>query len=184
MPVKEAMRQSGKVEEQVMQAKERAPRFTGWLSTDEEEVKRRWWRGRTDIVSVEPLGDGIFTDYDVTSSSGSSYRVELRSLSERINSCSCADYRSNRLGTCKHIEGVLHHLGQAQEHNPRIEVFVDERETRSLTCVVPDGGSASLADEVRRLCDDGSLEAFRALEDLAERNGSDLRVSEKGRGLA
>ena len=134
-----------------MQATERAPRFRGWLSTDEEEVKRRWWRGRTDIVTVEPRGDGVFTDYDVTSSSGSTYRVELRSLSERINSCGCADFRTNRLGTCKHIEGVLHHLGQAQGHSPRIEVFVDERETRSLTCVVPGGVSTSLAEEVRRV---------------------------------
>ena len=166
-----------KVEEWIMKAKERAPRFTGWLSTDDEEVKRRWWRGRTDIVAVEPHGDGLFTDYDVTSSSGSSYRVELRSLSERINSCGCMDYRTNRLGTCKHIEGVLYRLGQAQGHSPRIEVFVDERGTRSLTCVVPDGARSRLADRVRRLCDEESLEALRALEDLADRNSSELRVS-------
>ncbi len=165
-----------------MQATERAPRFTGWLSTDEEEVKRRWWRGRIDIVTVEPRGDGIFTDYDVTSSSGSTYRVELRSLGERINTCNCADFRTNRLGTCKHIEGVLHHVGQAQGHNPRIEVFVDEREARSLACVVPEGVSTSFADEVRRLCNDGSLEALRALEDLAEGNGSALRISERVAG--
>ncbi len=160
-----------------MQVKERAPRFTGWLSTDEEEVKRRWWRGRTDIVTAEPLGEGLFTDYDVTSSSGSSYRVELRSLSERINSCSCMDYRTNRLGTCKHIEGVLHRLGQAQGHNPRIEVFVDERGSRSLACAIPDGARSRLVDRVQRLVNKESLEALRELEELAERNSSELKVS-------
>ena len=162
-----------------MQATERAPRFKGWLSTDEEEVKRRWWRGRTDIVAVEPRGDGVFTDYDVTSSSGSTYRVELRSLSERINSCGCTDFLTNRLGTCKHIEGVLHRLGQEQAHNPRIEVFVDERRERSLACTVPGEGLSPLAEEVRNLCNDGSLDALRALEDLAKGNSGELRISER-----
>jgi len=36
--------------------------------------------------------------------------VQIRSLSDLLNSCTCADYKTNLLGTCKHIEGVLLHL--------------------------------------------------------------------------
>ena len=86
---------------------DRPPTFRGWTSTDEGEIRRREWRGRTEIVDVHAL-DGSphpFGDYRVTSSSGSSYTVEIRSLGTHINSCGCRDHRTNRLGTCKHIAG-------------------------------------------------------------------------------
>jgi hypothetical protein len=38
------------------------------------------------------------------------WKVEIRSLAERINHCTCPDFATNRLGTCKHVEAVLHHL--------------------------------------------------------------------------
>ena len=67
---------------------ERGPVFRGWISTEEDEIKRREWRGRTEIDAVCALdGDrGPFCDYRVTSSSGSGYVVEIRSFEERINS--------------------------------------------------------------------------------------------------
>ena len=100
---------------------DRPPTFRGWISTDEGEIGRREWRGRTEIVDVHAL-DGSphpFGDYQVTSSNGSSYTVEIRSLGTHINSCGCRDHRTNRLGTCKHIEGVLHHLRGNRAAPPR-----------------------------------------------------------------
>ena len=48
--------------------------------------------------------DRPWTDYIVTSSrSGRSYRVALRGMDASQCYCSCPDYRTNRLGTCKHI---------------------------------------------------------------------------------
>ena len=47
---------------------DRPPTFRGWISTDEGEIGRREWRGRTEIVDVHPL-DGSphpFGDYRVT----------------------------------------------------------------------------------------------------------------------
>ncbi len=45
-----------------------------------------------------------WTDYIVTSErSGRSYRVAIRSLGEGDSFCTCPDFRTNRLGTCKHI---------------------------------------------------------------------------------
>ncbi len=49
-----------------------------------------------------------WTDYTVTSrNSGKSYRVSLRGQEPGQSYCTCPDFRTNRLGTCKHILNVL-----------------------------------------------------------------------------
>jgi hypothetical protein len=114
---------------------DRAPPLQGWLSNDNDEIERRRWRGQTEILGVEALEPAhpYFGTFRVRSASGGSYEVELRSLTERLNSCGCADHRVNGLGTCKHIEGVLAALRRrgkrafaaaAREGSPRTELFV------------------------------------------------------------
>ena len=45
-----------------------------------------------------------WTDYTITSAaSGKSYRLAIRSLERGESYCSCPDYRTNTLGTCKHL---------------------------------------------------------------------------------
>ena len=91
---------------------DRAPSLVGWRSSDDEEVARRLWRGRTEVLAVEALesADPFFGAYRVRSASGANYEVEIRSLATRENSCGCVDHAVNGLGTCKHIEGALHAL--------------------------------------------------------------------------
>jgi hypothetical protein len=49
-----------------------------------------------------------WTDYEVTSAiSGKTYRVALRSEERNESYCSCPDFKTNTLGTCKHIMKVL-----------------------------------------------------------------------------
>lgn len=58
---------------------------------------------------VENIGEHpIFSDYRVTNPArGSVHRVAIRSAEPGRNYCSCADFRTNHLGTCKHIEFTL-----------------------------------------------------------------------------
>jgi len=52
-----------------------------------------------------------WTDYTITSAlSGKSYRVALRGEQRGDSYCSCPDFRTNTLGTCKHILHVLHRV--------------------------------------------------------------------------
>jgi len=54
-----------------------------------------------------------WTDYTITSrNSGQTYRVSLRGREPGQSYCSCPDFRTNRLGTCKH---VLHALGKVKK---------------------------------------------------------------------
>ena len=179
---------------------DRPPTFRGWISTDEGEIRRREWRGRTEIVDVRALDDDVhpFGDYRVSSSSGSSYTVEIRSLDARINSCECSDHRTNGLGICKHIEGVLHRLrgkrgvagpdrGKLPSRGPkssgRIEVFVDGRDNRDVCMTVPgaiERADPDLVGEARRLYRNlrrNSRKAFDALCGMAEAHPTRLRVS-------
>ena len=72
---------------------------TGWVTTDEDERNIRHERAKTEKLSVRYLGGGSiapFGDYEVSSQEGrikKSYRVELRSLNDLVNSCSCPDFR-------------------------------------------------------------------------------------------
>ena len=176
---------------------DRPPTFRGWISTDEDEIGRREWRGRTEIVDVHALDGGPhpFGDYQVASSNGSSYTVEIRSLGTHINSCGCRDHRTNRLGTCKHIEGVLHRLRgnraapprsrkpKGQESSGRIEIFLDERDDRAVRMTVPeaieraDPAFVQEAGRHYRGLRRNSQKAFDALRDMARTHPDRLRVS-------
>ena len=72
----------------------------------EDLVTARRERARLEKFAVRQE-KGARSEYRVASHTGYSYSVVLRSLTERVNSCDCPDFRSNLLGTCKHIEAVL-----------------------------------------------------------------------------
>ena len=103
----------------------------------EGAIEERELRGRTE-VRVEPLsgGDWLGTwgarSINPTGAVATSYRVQIRSLTRRANHCTCPDFASNQLGTCKHVEAVLHRLRKrkgfkkARERSPeRSFVYLD-----------------------------------------------------------
>jgi ERCC4-related helicase len=66
-------------------------------------------RAKTEKMQVTAAdANQPWTDYTVTSVlSGKSYKVALRGLERGDSYCSCPDFRTNTLGTCKHILHVL-----------------------------------------------------------------------------
>lgn len=58
---------------------------------------------------IRKISDGVvFADYKVENiKTATTYKVALRSADNSLNFCSCPDFKTNQLGTCKHIEGVL-----------------------------------------------------------------------------
>lgn len=59
--------------------------------------------------NIQKISDGaVFADYKVENiKTVATYKVALRSADNSLNFCSCPDFKTNQLGTCKHIEGVL-----------------------------------------------------------------------------
>jgi superfamily II DNA or RNA helicase len=85
-------------------------------SLREEPIAARRERAKLEKFAIrrEP---GSRSEYRVASHTGYFYRVVLRSLTEPVNSCDCPDFRSNQLGTCKHIEAILLRLSTGKKGN-------------------------------------------------------------------
>jgi len=92
----------------------------------QEQIERRRERARAEILKIVNKGSHpVFSLFEVSSVSKKSYRVEIRSLDELQNSCTCPDYKSNLIGTCKHIEGVL--ISLEKEHGKKLKKLAAER---------------------------------------------------------
>jgi len=92
----------------------------------QEQIERRRERARAEILKiVNKGGHPVFSLFEVSSVSKKSYRVDIRSLDELQNSCTCPDYKTNLIGTCKHIEGVL--ISLEKEHGKKLQKLAAER---------------------------------------------------------
>jgi superfamily II DNA or RNA helicase len=82
------------------------------MTLEEWQTLLRRQYGRSLGYKVRNLGDHpAFSDFLVSNpTSGSSYRVTVRGTGPGDNTCSCPDFATNTLGTCKHVEFVLARL--------------------------------------------------------------------------
>jgi hypothetical protein len=83
-------------------------------SAVDEAILERVKKGRNEVnvkLISGNLGFGIWQATSIISATHTkkSYQVQIRSLDQRMNYCTCPDLATNRLGTCKHIEAVLHY---------------------------------------------------------------------------
>lgn len=105
-------------------------------SAVDEAIKERIKKGRNEVnvkLAKGNLAFGIWEARSIISATyrKTAYQVHMRSLEQRMNYCSCPDLATNRLGTCKHIEAVLHYAkkqpdyaGQAAEGAPVSFVYL------------------------------------------------------------
>lgn len=122
--------------------------------------------------------DRPWSDYVITSiGSGKTYRVALRGQELGQSYCSCPDFRTNHLGTCKHI---LHTLKKVQQRfsssklrvaykRKNISVRVDYRQPIGLLFNMPDSVPDKMAEivgESGKIPIDGStmMNKIQALE--------------------
>ncbi len=75
----------------------------------EVQIDIRRQRAKAAKFQIEKQGKNrLFADYRVTNpESGGQYTVSLKGFDTGDNACTCPDFKSNTLGTCKHIEAVL-----------------------------------------------------------------------------
>src|SRR2546428_351132 len=127
-----------------------APRPVGWRTSDADEIALRRERASSELVRMEILepSEPVFSTFAVRSPSGACYEVEVRSLAERENSCSCPDFRTNGLATCNHVEAVIARLRrtpagrsalQRGGRSTRVEVFMRRSGGEpAVACVLPE----------------------------------------------
>ena len=115
-------------------------------------IARRQKRGKTEVTVRHVAGELWFGTWEARSLARVPGRhrlwtVRIHSIGERVNDCSCPDLTANRLGTCKHIEAVLHKL---RKRAPRkFERLA--RDGGPVSLVVVEGDDAG-RQELRLLC--------------------------------
>ena len=91
-------------------------------SAMDDAIKDRIKRGQTEVRVKHIDGHPVFGAWQAASVVSSThwqqtYQIQIRSLVERINYCTCPDHANNQLGTCKHIEAVLHFINKQADLN-------------------------------------------------------------------
>ncbi len=93
------------------------------LSLDQWQTALRKQFAKQQPFETENIGqERVFSDYRVFNpQTGNAYKVAIRSNQKEIvagqnhNFCTCFDFKTNGLGTCKHIEAVIHQINKKRE---------------------------------------------------------------------
>jgi len=144
-------------------------------------------------------GNPIFSEFEVINpQSQRTYRVVIRGSEPGDNFCSCPDFSTNTLGTCKHIEFTLARLGRTRENRevlarsfepPFSEVYLHYGAQRQVQFRPRADAPAELTRLAARYFDGGGTlraEAFAQFETFlstAARFDADLRCYEDALGF-
>ena len=128
-------------------------------------------RAKEEKMAVQALDPAQpWSDYLVTNrTSGKTYRVALRGRQPGDSYCSCPDFRTNTLGTCKHVLHVLHKIRRrftdrqlARPYRPKhLALHLHYRDEVSLRLLAPEGLEDAASRVVAPLRD-------RAIDDLRD----------------
>ncbi|GHU03507.1 helicase [Betaproteobacteria bacterium] len=159
-----------------------------------QRVLRRQF-GREQAFGLDNIGaEPFFSEFRVSNpQSKSAYRVAIRGKLPGDNYCSCPDYATNELGTCKHIEFVLARLEKKRGagavfrrgyHPPFSELYLRNDGGRSIHFRAGTDCPPDVSDAARLLFDAARgwilpPEKFDALERFTvavARSGHELRA--------
>ena len=89
------------------------------ISLEAWQIELRKQFAAKNSFGIKPLNKKqILGDYIVSgSASKHHYKVALRGIESDWNYCSCMDFKTNQLGTCKHLEAVKLSLGDKLNEN-------------------------------------------------------------------
>lgn len=134
----------------------------------EDELLRRALADREERASAEKMTlktldpDTPWADYTLTSKqSGKTYRVSLRGFEPGKSYCTCPDFRTNRLGTCKHI---LHAQAKVQKRFSNAKLAKPYRR-KNLSLRIDYGQQLGLRFNLPHKLDDQAAEILNGFRD-------------------
>ncbi len=78
------------------------------------------------------FAENIFGEHILTNEKGKKYKLTFRDIGEKTGYCSCPDYRTNKLGTCKHLIFAFENLKNLHwkipaklPEYPFVEIYLD-----------------------------------------------------------
>lgn len=114
---------------------------SGMIKRVVEERKEKALKARYSIQ----YADNIFGEHILTNERGVKYKLTFRDIERKHGYCSCPDYRTNKLGTCKHLifafETFINEIGLPEQDLPKypfIEVFLNPFRDYKISWFYPD----------------------------------------------
>jgi superfamily II DNA or RNA helicase len=172
------------------------------MSVEDWQVQLRRQYGRDQDFVLEKLGrEPLFTEYAVRNPlSDGRYHIRIGGLAPGQNVCSCPDFSTNDLGTCKHIEFALGKLERQRGaksafkrgfHPPHSELYLDYAGARRVRFRAGAACSAALGELALSLFDaDGAHglapERYAMLPEFlaaAQAAGDDVRCRDDALGF-
>ena len=91
------------------------------LSLEEWQILLRKQAAQRELLSIEAVNKKqTFGDFNVRNpQTDHLYKVAFRGINSAWNYCSCPDFKTNQLGTCKHVEAVQLHLEKSGRRLPK-----------------------------------------------------------------
>lgn len=91
------------------------------MGLEEWQIALRKQAAQRELLSIEPVDKKLSPgDFSVRNpQTGYNYKVAFRGIDSVWNYCSCPDFKTNQLGTCKHIEAVQLYLAENYKRFPK-----------------------------------------------------------------
>ncbi|SEA10455.1 Helicase conserved C-terminal domain-containing protein [Porphyromonadaceae bacterium KH3R12] len=137
------------------------------ISLEDWQIALRKQAAQKELLTIAPvdkkLSPGDF--YVRNPQTDHIYKVAFRGTDSEWNYCSCPDFKTNQLGTCKHIEAVQLHLGKQRKRPakelipPYTSVYLSYRAERDVRIRIgSDNREAFTALAGRYFTEEGVLE--------------------------
>jgi len=113
------------------------------LTLDQWQAALRKQFGKQTKFKLTNLGEHpIFSDFMILNpETGSQYKIAIRSQDDSANFCACLDFKTNQLGTCKHLGYALNKLPRKRGYRkifnagyqqPHSSIYLDYRKERVI----------------------------------------------------
>ncbi len=113
------------------------------LTLDQWQAALRKQFGKQIKFKLTNLGEHpIFSDFHILNpETGSQYKIAIRSKDDSANFCACLDFKTNQLGTCKHLGYALSKLPRKRGYRkifnagyqqPHSSIYLDYRKERVI----------------------------------------------------
>ncbi len=99
------------------------------MTLDEWQVALRKQFGKESKFKLENQGEHpVFSDFILSNpDTNTQYKIAIRSQADSANFCSCLDFKTNRLGTCKHLGYAIPKIRRKRGHSKLFKAGYQQR---------------------------------------------------------
>jgi superfamily II DNA/RNA helicase len=119
-------------------------------------IDERRLKAKAAKYSLE-FADNIYGEHLLTNEKGREYHITFRDLKRKHGYCSCPDYRTNKLGTCKHLIFAFDKIADKKVFSdqqlpdyPFIEIFLNPFREYKISWFHPEKPSGEVAELLYR----------------------------------